>query len=255
MNKKTDAPLTGMSNAGRPPERGGPGPAREAGGVRGALANLESVRAAISAAARASGREPSTVRLVAISKTCGAEQIMPVLDAGQRIFGENRVQEAESKWPAFKARFQDVELHLVGALQSNKAAQAVSLFDVIESVDRPKLARALAEAAAKAGGCPRCFIQVNTGGEAQKAGVSPPEADALIRSVREDYKLPLVGLMCVPPVFEEPSLHFALLREIAWRNDLKELSMGMSGDFETAIRFGATYVRIGTAIFGQREKA
>jgi pyridoxal phosphate enzyme (YggS family) len=168
------------------------------------------------------------------------------------VFGENRVQEAEAKWPALKEEFPDLVLHLIGPLQRNKARRAVRLFDVIETVDRPDIARAIAGAAREEGRRPQLFIQVNTGEEAQKAGVLPEETDALVRACREELGLPVRGLMCMPPVDEEPSLHFALLREIARRNQLNELSMGMSGDFPVAVRFGATYVRVGTAIFGAR---
>jgi len=174
------------------------------------------------------------------------------LAAGQRAFGENRVQEAEAKWPALTAAHPDARLHLIGPLQRNKVRRAVTLFDVIETVDRPKLARALADEMARAGRRPACFIEVNTGEEPQKDGVVPREADAFIRECREALGLPIEGLMCIPPVDEEPSLHFALLREIARRNGLAKLSMGMSADFEIAIAFGATHVRVGTAIFGPR---
>jgi pyridoxal phosphate enzyme (YggS family) len=187
------------------------------------------------------------------SKTHGEEDIIPVLDAGQRVFGENRVQEAKGKWPALRERFPDVELHLVGPLQSNKVRDAVELFDVIHSVDRPKIAAALAEEMKRAGIHPRLLVQVNTGEEPQKAGVLPSETDAFVARCRDEYGLMIEGLMCIPPLDEEPSMHFAPLAKIAARLGLKELSMGMSGDFAKAIAFGATYVRVGTAIFGTRD--
>jgi pyridoxal phosphate enzyme (YggS family) len=215
-------------------------------------ANLATVEAEIAAAAEAAGRPADSVTLVAVTKTHSAARIRPALDAGQRIFGENRVQEAEGKWPALKAEYPDVRLHLIGPLQSNKARHAVRLFDVIETVDRPKLARALAQAMDNEGCRPDVFIEVNTGEEAQKHGIPPGEADAFIRACVEDFHLPVKGLMCIPPIGEEPSLHFALLREIARRNGLDELSMGMSDDYPIAVRFGATIVRVGTAIFGER---
>ncbi|MDJ0609867.1 MAG: YggS family pyridoxal phosphate-dependent enzyme [Kiloniellales bacterium] len=214
--------------------------------------NLAAVRGQVAAAAEAAGRDPAEVTLVAVGKTHPAEWIEAALKAGQRVYGENRVQEAQGKFPDLKARYPDLVLHLIGPLQTNKAAVAVELFDVIETVDRPKLARVLAKEMDKAGRRPACFIQVNTGEEAQKAGVAPGEADQLIALSRDELGLPIEGLMCIPPVGEEPALHFALLREIACRNGLQSLSMGMSADFETAIRFGATHVRVGTAIFGPR---
>jgi hypothetical protein len=215
-------------------------------------ANLATVEAGIAAATEAAGRPADSVTLVAVSKTHSAGRIRPALDAGHRIFGENRVQEAEGKWPALKADYPDVRLHLIGPLQSNKARHAVRLFDVVETVDRPKLARALAQAMDNEGCRPDVFIEVNTGEEAQKHGIPPGEADAFIRACVEDFRLPVKGLMCIPPIGEEPSLHFALLREIARRNGLDELSMGMSADYPIAVRFGATIVRVGTAIFGER---
>jgi hypothetical protein len=218
-------------------------------------ANLAAVRARIKAAAEAAGRAPDAVTLVAVGKSHAPERLKRALDAGQRVFGENRVQEAEEKWPALKAAYPDAQLHLIGPLQRNKARRAVALFDVIETIDRARLARALAEEMARAGRRPACFIEVNTGEEPQKGGVLPGEADALIRECRQDLGLPIEGLMCVPPLDEEPSLHFALLREIARRNGLTKLSMGMSADFEVAVAFGATHVRVGTAIFGPRAAA
>lgn len=217
--------------------------------------NLAAVKAQIKKAEKMAGRAPGSVSLVAVSKTHDSDQIRPVIEAGQRIFGENRVQEAAAKWPGLKAEFPDIELHLIGPLQSNKVREAVAVFDVIESLDRPSLAAALAREFAASGRRLPCFIQVNTGEEPQKAGVPPREADDFIRLCRDELKLPVVGLMCIPPLGEEPALHFALLHKIAKRNGLERLSMGMSGDFETAIEFGATHVRVGTAIFGERPAA
>ena len=198
------------------------------------------------------GRVPGSTRLVAISKKQPPERVEAVLEEGHRLFGENRVQEAAAKWPAWKARFKEVELHLVGPLQTNKIKQAFDLFDAIHSLDRPKLARKIAAEAEARGHCPTLFIQVNTGEEEQKAGVLPQDADAFIAECRE-MGLKIAGLMCIPPVDEEPSLHFALLAKIAARNGLESLSMGMSGDFEKAIAQGATHVRVGSAIFGDRD--
>ncbi|HJQ56514.1 MAG TPA: YggS family pyridoxal phosphate-dependent enzyme [Vineibacter sp.] len=217
-----------------------------------AAGNLAAVRTRIAAAAKAVDRDPASVSLVAVSKTHGAERIAALIAAGQRVFGENRVQEAQAKYPALKAAHRDLELHLIGPLQTNKARDAVALFDVIESVDRPKLASELAREMARQGRRPACFVQVNTGEEEQKAGVLPREADGFIRACREQHDLPVIGLMCIPPLDEEPALHFALLRKIAERNGLARLSMGMSADYEQAIRFGATHVRVGTALFGAR---
>jgi pyridoxal phosphate enzyme (YggS family) len=214
--------------------------------------NLEQVLSELDAVTQEVGRDPASVNLVVVSKTKPAEEIIDVLMAGQRIFGENRVQEAEQKWPQLKRNFGDVRLHLIGPLQSNKVRQAVGLFDVIETVDRPKLARALARIMAETGLKPDCLIQVNTGEEDQKAGVKPHEADDFISLCRDQLKLPVRGLMCIPPVEDEPSLHFARLSQIAERNGLEQLSMGMSADYPVAVRCGATYVRIGTAIFGER---
>ena len=215
-------------------------------------ANLAAVRAQIAEAAEAAGRDPAEVTLVAVGKTHGPEMIEAALDAGQRVFGENRVQEAAGKFPALRERYPDLRLHLIGPLQTNKTRDAVALFDVIETLDRPTLARALAKEVAAGGRAPRCFVQVNTGEETQKAGVAPSETDGFLALCRDELGLPVEGLMCIPPIDEEPSLHFALLREIAKRNGVAGLSMGMSGDYETAIRFGATHVRVGTAIFGPR---
>lgn len=218
-------------------------------------ANLKAVKDHIAAAARRWARPVDDVTLVAVSKTHPAERVREALLAGQRVFGENRVQESEDKWPALKAEFPDARLHLIGPLQTNKVKPALALFDVIETVDREKLARFLAREMEATGHRPDCFIQVNTGAEAQKAGVLPEEADAFIAACRDVYQLPIVGLMCIPPHDEEPSLHFALLADIAARNGLSGLSMGMSADYETAIQFGATHVRVGTAIFGTRPPA
>lgn len=213
---------------------------------------LAEVRQHIAAAARAAGRDPASVTLVAVSKTHGADRVRELLDAGQREFGENRVQEAEEKFPALKAQYPDLELHLIGPLQTNKARDAVALFDVIQSVDRERLAATLAKEMARGGRRPDCYIQVNTGEEAQKAGVLPAELDAFVAACRDTHRLPVVGLMCIPPVDEEPALHFALLAKMAARNGLAKISMGMSADYETAIRLGATHVRVGTALFGPR---
>jgi pyridoxal phosphate enzyme (YggS family) len=215
-------------------------------------ANLAAVRARIAAAARAAGGDPAAVTLVAISKTFAPERIRPVLEAGHRTFGENRVQEAAAKWPGLRAAFPDLALHLVGHLQTNKVREAVALFDVIETVDRPKLARALCREMERSGRRPACYVQVNTGEEPQKGGVAPGEAGALIAACRDQYRLPLQGLMCLPPIDQDPVPHFEMLRALAARHRLAVLSMGMSADFEAAIRCGATHVRLGTAIFGPR---
>ena len=214
--------------------------------------NLAHIRNRIAKAARGADRAPDSVTLVAVSKTQPAEAVEAALAAGQRVFGENRVQEAKSKYPALREAWPDLELHLIGPLQTNKAGEAIALFDVIQSVDREKLARALAKEMDKQGRRPACFIQVNTGEEPQKAGVLPEAAEAFVALCRDDLGLPVHGLMCIPPFEEEPAPHFALLRSIAERSDLSQLSMGMSGDFETAIALGATHVRVGTAIFGAR---
>jgi PLP dependent protein len=213
---------------------------------------LRLVKEEIALAAEAAGRRPSSVQLVAVSKTMPAAAIEDAIEAGQRVFGENRVQEAHGKWPALKALHPDIELHLIGPLQTNKVKEAVALFDVIETVDRPKLARALAEEMERSGKRPRLFVQVNTGEEPQKAGIAPEETEAFVTLCRDTFGLSIDGLMCIPPFHEEPSLHFALLAKLAKEIGLEELSMGMSGDFERAIAFGATYVRVGTAIFGER---
>jgi pyridoxal phosphate enzyme (YggS family) len=218
-------------------------------------ANLAVVRARIEAAAGAAGRAADAVTLVAVSKTHPADAVRAALAAGQRAFGENRVQEALAKFPGLRRDFPDLRLHLIGPLQTNKVRDAVAHCDVIETVDRPRLAEALAREMERSGRHLPCFIEVNTGEEPQKAGVLPEAADAFIADCRDRLGLPIAGLMCIPPEGEEPALHFALLREIARRNRLDQLSMGMSADFETAIRFGATHVRVGTAIFGARQVA
>jgi PLP dependent protein len=214
--------------------------------------SLAKVRDEIARACAEVRRDPASVTLVAVSKTFGANVIEPVIAAGQRVFGENRVQEAKAKWPPLKQRHGDIELHLVGALQSNKAKEAVALFDAIHSLDRPSLAEALAKEIARQGRRPTLFVEVNTGGESQKAGVLPEETDAFVRACRERYGLAIAGLMCLPPADEPPAPHFALTAKIARRNGLSLLSMGMSADFPLAIAFGATHVRVGTAIFGER---
>jgi len=213
---------------------------------------LAKVRAEISRACAEAKRDPASVTLVAISKTFGVEVIEPVIAGGQRVFGENRVQEAKAKWPALKARFPDIELHLVGPLQSNKAKEAVALFDAIHSLDRASLAEALAKEIARQGRTPTLFVEVNTGAEPQKSGVLPEETDAFIAACRERHGLAVAGLMCLPPLNEAPAPHFALTAKIARRNGLALLSMGMSADFPLAIQLGATHVRVGTAIFGER---
>lgn len=221
-------------------------------------ARLEDVRERIGQACRDCGRDPAGVHLIAVSKTFDAAHIVPVIEAGQRLFGENRVQESKAKWPALRERFADLELHLIGPLQTNKVREALALFDVIHTLDRPSLAAALAKELArepeKDGGrpAPRLLVQINTGEEPQKAGIAPAQADAFIAQCRETHGLTIDGLMCIPPADEPAAPHFALLAKIAQRNGLATLSMGMSGDYETAIALGATYVRVGSAIFGTR---
>ncbi|HKV14551.1 MAG TPA: YggS family pyridoxal phosphate-dependent enzyme [Reyranella sp.] len=214
--------------------------------------HLREVRDKIEQAARAAGRDPAGIALVAVSKTHGADRVRELLAAGHRRFGENRVQEAQEKFPALKAEYPDLQLHLIGPLQTNKAREAVALFDVIQSVDREKLAATLAKEMARASKRPDCFIQVNTGEEPQKAGILPKDLDSFVAACRETHKLPIVGLMCIPPVDEEPALHFALLAKMAARHGLPNVSMGMSADYEVAVRLGATHVRVGSALFGQR---
>jgi len=215
--------------------------------------HLTEVKGRIAEAAKAAGRAAADVTLVAVSKTHGADRVRELLDAGQRVFGENRVQEAEEKFPPLKVEYPNLELHLIGPLQTNKARDAVALFDVIQSVDRERLATTLAKEMERAGKRPACFIQVNTGEEPQKAGILPAELDAFVAACRDAHKLPIVGLMCIPPVDEEPALHFALLAKMAKRNGLEKISMGMSADYETAVRLGATHVRVGSALFGARQ--
>jgi pyridoxal phosphate enzyme (YggS family) len=217
-----------------------------------AASRLAAVRQQIEQACQHARRDPASVKLVAISKTFEATAIEPVIAAGQTVFGENRVQEAKAKWPELAAQHPGIELHLVGPLQSNKAREAVALFDAIHSVDRASLCEALAKEIAKQGRRPLLFVEINTGGEPQKAGVLPEQADDFLKSCRETYRLAIGGLMCIPPVNEPPAPHFALTAKIARRNGLDFLSMGMSADFSPAIEFGATHVRVGTALFGER---
>lgn len=214
--------------------------------------SLTEVQSRIDAALAASGRPAGATRLVAVSKVQPLDRVVAALEEGHRLFGENRVQEAAGKWPDLRERYEGVELHLLGPLQTNKVNQALDLFDAIQSVDRAKLARKLADAAQARGACPQLFIQVNTGEEPQKSGVLPADADAFVSDCRA-MDLPVAGLMVIPPVDEEPALHFALLAKIAERNGLTELSMGMSSDYETAVRMGATCVRVGSAVFGARD--
>ena len=215
--------------------------------------SLADILARIARAEREAGRDAGSVRLIAVSKMQPDARVEAVLKEGHRIFGENRVQEAAAKWPGFRERYDGIDLHLIGPLQTNKARQAMGLAQAIHSVDRPKLAKAIARIAQEDGLCPELFVQVNTGEEPQKAGVLPVEADGFVQDCRA-MDLPVTGLMCIPPVDEEPSLHFARLAKIAERNGLSGLSMGMSGDFERAIALGATHVRVGSAIFGARDK-
>ena len=213
---------------------------------------LLEVEKEIARACSEAGRERSSVTLIAVSKTFAADVITPVIESGQRVFGENRVQEAKAKWPALIAAYPDIILHLIGPLQSNKAKEAVALFDAVHSIDRPSICQALAKEIESQKRHPELFVQINTGEEPQKAGVAPCEADAFIARCRETYGLSISGLMCIPPVNEAPAPHFALTAKIAARNGLAKLSMGMSADFATAIKFGATHVRVGSAIFGHR---
>jgi PLP dependent protein len=215
-------------------------------------AGLAAVRGEIARACRDAGRDPASVTLVAISKTFNAGAIEPLIAAGQHVFGENRVQEAKAKWPPLLARHPGLELHLVGSLQSNKAGEAVALFDAIHSLDRASLAAALAKEINRRGRRPLLFVEINTGAEPQKAGIEPQDADAFLAACRDSYGLTISGLMCIPPLNEAPAPHFALTAKIAGRNGLSFLSMGMSADFATAIAFGATHVRVGTAVFGAR---
>ncbi len=224
----------------------------QAASVAGVAARLAVVQGRIAAAAAAAGRAPADVTLVAVSKAQPEAAVRAALAAGQRVFGENYVQPALARWPALRAEFPDVQLHMIGPIQTNKAKDVVGLFDVIETLDRPKLAHALASELARQGRRPRCLIQVNTGEEPQKAGIWPAELPDFDRLCRIELGLPVVGLMCIPPLEEPPALHFALLAKLAKELGLPLLSMGMSADFETGIQFGATHVRVGTAIFGER---
>lgn len=214
--------------------------------------NYSTVKETIAKTANEVGRKPESINLVAVSKTHTADKISQLLDAGHRVFGENKVQESVEKWPALKEKYQGVELHLIGGLQTNKVSEVVALFDVIETVDRPKLARKLADEMEKTGKRPDCYIQINTGLEEQKSGIDPTKADDFIKECIDGLNLPIKGLMCIPPYDEEPSPHFALLKKIADRNGIKILSMGMSGDYELAIEQGATHIRVGSSIFGAR---
>jgi pyridoxal phosphate enzyme (YggS family) len=216
------------------------------------VAALSRVERRIAAAARAAGRDPSAVHLLAVTKSFGTDAILPVLSAGHRLFGENRVQEAKAKWPALRARFADLRLHLIGPLQSNKAKDAVAVFDAIHTIDRPKIAAAIAGEMARQGRGLELFVQVNTGEEPQKAGVVPGAAGALVRFCRDELGLDVAGLMCIPPVEAEPAVHFKRLAELAREFGLSALSMGMSADFEAAVAVGATHVRVGSLIFGER---
>jgi PLP dependent protein len=218
-----------------------------------AAGGLAEVQRRIASAAERIGREPAGITLVAVSKTKGPDAIMPVLQAGHRVFGENRVQEAAAKWPALRRDYAGITLHLIGPLQTNKAADAVALFDAIESLDREKLARVVAREMARQNRHPTCFVQVNTGAEPQKAGVLPDDADRFIALCRDELTLPVAGLMCIPPAGDDPAGHFDRLAAIARRNHLAGLSMGMSGDYEIAVAHGATHVRVGSAIFGERK--
>lgn len=221
--------------------------------MQDSVERLVSVRQTIAAAEKEADRSAGSVTLVAVSKTFDAPDIRPILDAGQRVFGENRVQEAQGKWPALKAAYAGIELHLIGPLQSNKAAEAVALFDVIQTVDREKIAAALAVEMKKQNRSPRLFVQVNTGLEAQKAGIDPRQTIAFVNRCRVVHGLTIEGLMCIPPAEENPGPHFALLKKLAKECGVEKLSMGMSGDYETAIAFGASHVRVGSAIFGVRD--
>jgi pyridoxal phosphate enzyme (YggS family) len=214
---------------------------------------LKSILNGVTQAAQQAGRGPGTVTLIAVSKTFEGPEIIPVIEAGQRVFGENRVQEAKAKWPALKMRWPDLELHLIGPLQSNKAADAVQLFDAIHTVDRPRIAAAIAAEMKKQAKPLKLFVQVNTGREPQKAGVDPDAVDGFLKECREIHGLEISGLMCIPPADQDPKPHFELLRGIAKRNGLEQLSMGMSGDYAAAIACGATHVRVGSAIFGTRD--
>jgi PLP dependent protein len=220
--------------------------------TRASGGKLDAVEREIVAACAQGGRDRASVTLIAVSKTFDADAIVPIVESGQRVFGENRVQEAKAKWPGLMSAYPGLTLHLIGPLQSNKAKEAVALFDAIHSVDRPSICQALAKEINSQGRHPELFVQLNTGEEPQKAGVAPAEADGFIAACRETYGLAISGLMCIPPVNEAPAPHFALTAKIAARNGLKKLSMGMSADFAVAIQFGATHIRVGSAIFGHR---
>ena len=241
-----DHNFSGSQQAPHPKEASGPG------GVPDQAQNLAGISARIAAAARAAGRDAAEITLIAVTKKHEARRIAPALTAGCRVFGENRVQEATAKWPELKTQFPGVALHLIGSLQTNKAKEALALFDAIHTLDRPRLAATLARLRDAGAPLPRLFVQVNTGEESQKSGVAPAGADQFIDQCREEFGLAIEGLMCIPPADEEPALHFALLAKIAARNGLRSLSMGMSRDFETAIALGATHIRLGEAIFGPR---
>lgn len=215
-------------------------------------AALADVKARIAAAARETGRDPASVHLIAVSKTFGPEAILPVLEAGHRLFGENRVQEAKAKWPELRARYPDLAVHLIGPLQSNKTREAVALFDAIHTVDRPKIARAIAEEQQHQAKRLKLFIQVNTGEEPQKAGIAPADVAAFLAACRDEFGLEITGLMCIPPAEDDPAPHFALLAKMAKNMGLADISMGMSGDYPVAARLGATHVRVGTGVFGSR---
>jgi pyridoxal phosphate enzyme (YggS family) len=215
--------------------------------------NFEAVQEQIKCAEEEAGREEGAAQLIAVSKTYDAISIEPVIEAGQRIFGENRVQEAQGKWPELREKYSNIELHLIGPLQSNKSADAVALFDVIHTVDREKIAKTLSQEMEKQGRHLPCFVQVNTGEELQKAGIAPSDAVVFVKKCQTEYGLNIVGLMCIPPVDENPGPHFALLRDLAKQLELEQLSQGMSGDYKTAILMGATHVRVGSAIFGARD--
>ena len=215
-------------------------------------ARLAAITARMAQVCREVGRDPASAILIAVSKTFTADEIRPVLECGHRAFGENRVQESQGKWPGLRAAFTGIELHLIGPLQSNKAAEAVALFDCVHTIDRPKIASAIATEMAKQNKVLTLYIQVNTGAEPQKAGIAPEETAAFLAHCRDVLKLPIHGLMCIPPVEEEPAVHFAFLAKLARELRLEKLSMGMSSDYETALQFGATHVRVGSAIFGSR---
>jgi len=221
--------------------------------IRDPAENLREIAGRIAAAAKAADRNPDDIHLIAVTKRQSEDRVKALLNAGQRIFGENRLQEAQERWSDLRVGQKDLDLHMVGPLQSNKVEDVMRLFDAVHSLDRPKLAQKFAEHAAKLGHCPDLFIQVNTGEEPQKSGVMPQDLDGFVRLCREELSLPVVGLMCLPPQWEEPALHFALLQKFAQAHGLGKLSMGMSADFETAIQFGATHLRLGTVLLGPRQ--